>query len=164
MFGLEAIIIMAVGTGLSVGSIGVVAKGCGTFGIKAWSYHSSYRKAKKKIKNGILNGEFGLLNAGIRSLKNFDAKYNTDKVEKIYFLYNINDEIAEKESAFMERYNLRLYDKLTKEQIEEVVNEHIKENELTLIDTSKSINEYFLKKTDSNITNLTDTDENEEII
>lgn len=147
---------------ISIGSIGlIIGKGSSILGIRAISYHFIYKSCKKIIKKGIMERDFHILTDGIRQLKNFDIKFQTNKTTKIFRLFNINEEIISDIRLFNKFYKISNYDFMTEKQRQDIVNRYMDDNELSVIDPNRVFDEFFNKsdeisELDNIIENITD--------
>jgi hypothetical protein len=105
--------------------------------------------------------DFHILTDGIRQLKNFDIKFQTNKTTKIFRLFNINEEIISDIRLFNKFYKISNYDFMTEKQRQDIVNRYMDDNELSVIDPNRVFDEFFNKsdeisELDNIIENITD--------
>ena len=139
-----------------------ILRGSSVLGVKAISYHIQYKKCKKLIKKGIYDRDYKTLCEGIRLLKNFDIKYQTNKVNKIFHMYNIDDNIIDDENDFNKFYQISMYDKLTDDVIQQIVNRYAEERELSIIAPDRFYEAIQRMSSDSDEENTTENEENVE--
>jgi hypothetical protein len=137
---------------ISVGSMGILAgRGSSMLGVRAISYHVFLKRCKKTIKKGIITRDFEMVNDAVRQFKNFDLKHNTDKLLKMYKLYNLSDEIVGDVRLFNKFYKITVYDYMSIQERQAIVERYITEHELSIIDNERCIDDFF-NNTSDNIT------------
>lgn len=103
--------------------------------LKLTTYKIRKRQYKKLLKKGILERDFNNVSNAVRLFKNLDITYETDNIAKIYKLYNINEEIAFNEQKFNHFYKINVYDRLTEEEIRNIVDNYCVEKSVSIVDT-----------------------------
>ena len=140
-----------------------ILRGSSVLGVKAISYHIQYKKCKKLIKKGIYDRDYKTLEVIEHAVEGFvDIKYQTNKVNKIFHMYNIDDNIIDDENDFNKFYQISMYDKLTDDVIQQIVNRYAEERELSIIAPDRFYEAIQRMSSDSDEENTTENEENVE--
>jgi len=123
----------------SVSGLSFIGKISGVFGLKILKRYSEYKRAKRKIKKGIIRRDYRKFMEGVDILKSYDINYREEKMQYIMKLYNLNNKILLDEFEFNRFYQISLYEKLSEEELLEIVNKYAEENEMSVVRTDTFI-------------------------
>lgn len=123
----------------SISGISFGAKVSGIFGMKVLKKHFEYKRAKRKIKKGIIRRDYRKFSEGVDLLKAYDINYREERMQYIMKLFNLNNKILNDEISFNRFYQISLYEKLTQEELMEIVEKYADEHELSVVRTDTFI-------------------------
>ena len=133
------LIIIILSSVASISGISFMGKISSLFGLKLIKKYSEYRRAKRKMKKGIMRRDYRKFIEGVDLLKIYDINYRDEKLQNIMKLYNLNNKILEDEMIFNRFYQISLYEKLSNDELMDIVEKYAEENEMSVIRTDTLI-------------------------
>lgn len=122
--------------GITIGSMATmrIAKSPSKIAFKYLKYKLRKKHQKRLLKNAIYERDYDAFFAAINNLKNIDNQYESNNIERIYRIFNINEEIVNSREKFNKFYNVNVYSQLSPEDIQNIVDNYCQENSVSIVD------------------------------